>query len=155
VVDLVADQADVVLGAPAGEGGELVGADHRAGGVGRRREDQPGERAAVGDDRIEGVRGRLEPGLGADRHLDRLDVECQQHVAVGGVAGPHHRHPVAGIERGQEHEDERARRAGGDGHRGGVDVEAVPAAVVRGDRGAELDQAQRAGVAERVATGVE
>ena len=127
VVDLVADQPHQVLLAPAGDRGELVGRHHRAGGVGGRRDDEAGDHPL---DRRELCDGRLEPGLGPAVDLDDLAAEGGEHVAVAGVAGTGHHHPVARLEGGQEGQQESARRTGGDDHVVEADVDPARPTVV-------------------------
>ncbi len=105
VVDLVADQAYAVLLAPRGQRSELVGQQHRAGRVGRGGDDQAVHGPGHGFELLD---GGLEPGPGPAVDLHHLDAERGEHVAVAGVAGPGHHHPVARLERGQERQQEPA-----------------------------------------------
>ena len=96
--------------------------------------------------------GRLEAGLGAGRDLDDLAAERAQHVAVAGVAGPRHRHPVAGLERREEGEQEAAAGAGRhDDLLGGRPSTPCVRWWCAGDRLAQLEDAGGGRVAERVA----
>ena len=81
VIDLVGDQADAALGAVARERGERGAVEHRPGGIGGARDDQPVE-AALG---VEQRGRRLEPGLRPGRDADRLDAERGKDVPVGRV----------------------------------------------------------------------
>jgi hypothetical protein len=70
--------------------------------IGRARDDQPGEIAAGG----RAVRLKWNgPGY---RYVDRHQVERQQDVAIGGIAGARERDAVAGIERSEEAQQKRA-----------------------------------------------
>jgi hypothetical protein len=61
---------------------------------------------------------RLRPAV----EFDDAAAEGLQRVAVCRVAGPAHRHRVAGVEGGEEERGEAARRAGRDDDLVGVDV---------------------------------
>ena len=95
-------------------------------------------------------RRRLEVAAGVHLDVDHLDAEGAEDVAVGRVAGARQRHPVAGVEGGEEGEHEGAGRAGGNDDPPPVDVDALPAAVVGGDGLAQRRVAESVGVAEPV-----
>ena len=154
VVDLVADEAHAVVGAPAGDRSELGAVDHRPGRVGGRGDDEARERP-VGLGGVEQSRGGLVARVRTAVDLDDLAAERGEDVAVGRVAGPGERDPVTGLEGREEGEDEPAGRTGRDRHSRRVDLEAVPPPVVRGELGAQLADAQRRRVRERSARGVD
>ena len=154
VVDLVRDEPHTAFLAPAGELGELVGADHRARGIGRGGEHEPRDRA-LRERRLQvGDRG-LVAGAGVDVHVHHLHPERREDVAVRRIAGARQEHAVSRGERREEAEHERPRGARGDRDLLGAHVEPVPAAVVAGDGGPQLRQAQRRGVGEGTAGGVD
>ena len=95
VVDLVADQPHSACLAPFRDGIELVGQQHRPGRVGRGGDHQPGDRAGQC---VQLEHRRLEPRLGATVDLDDLAAEGPQDVAIAGVTGSGHHHPVAHLE---------------------------------------------------------
>ena len=147
VVDLVADELHAVVRAPVRERGQLGGVEHGAGRVGRAGDHQPLHRL------VEGLEHRdrgLVAGLRPARQLDDLAAQRREDVAVAGVAGAGHGHAVARVERREEGQQEAAGAAGGHHDVLGGDVEAVGAAVVPGDRGAQRRDAQRDGVAEHL-----
>ena len=82
------------------------------------------------------------------RDLDDLTAERRQDVAVARVAGTRDRHPVAHVEACEEHQEESARRAGGDHHLVGVDREPASELIGARDRGAQFGDAKRDGVTE-------
>lgn len=133
VVDLVADQSHVACPAPFRERGQFGAIEHGARWVRRGGDDESREFAVSRHCRIEQCRRRLVPGVDTGRDLDHLDAERGQDVAVGRVARTRERDTIAGVERGEEHELERARRSRGDGNAPGVDLDPVPGAVVAGD----------------------
>ena len=154
VVDLIADQEDVVALAPAGDRGQFRGGDDRSRRVGRRGEDQPGGRAAVplrpvGEHR----EGRLEANLRTALEFDGLNAQSLESVAVSRVARPGHQHDVTDIEGGNEQRGEGGRRAGR--HRDGrrVNGERIHVRVVRGDCLPERRDAGGVGVAEDLPAG--
>ena len=114
VVDLVADQPDPALLAPARDRGQLgrAAASCRSGWPATRRPGRapgPGTAAScstVGWNRVSGPQSISTTST----------AQCRKHVAVAGVARPGHHHAVAGLERGQEREQEAARGAGGHHH---------------------------------------
>ena len=88
-------------------------------------------------------------GRGLDHH--RRHAERGQDVEIGRVERRGHRHAVAGIERREEGERERAR--GADGDRDALDGQrrAVPVPAMRRDALAQAAPAERLGVAHRLA----
>ena len=88
--------------------------------------------------------------LGRDRParrragLDRTGIaaERREDVAVGRIAGHRDRDPVAGLEQAEKGEDEAARRAGGDDHPLGIDIEPIGFRVVAGDARAQRRDAR-------------
>lgn len=93
VVDLVRDEPHTAFLAPAGEFGELGGADHRARGIGRGGEHEPRDRA-LRERRLQvGDRG-LVAGAGVDVHVHHLHPERREDVAVRRIAGARQEHAV-------------------------------------------------------------
>ena len=144
MVDLVRDQADAAITAIAGQPGEVGGADHRSGRVGRARDDQPVESAQIGEE----LGCRLVMGVLADFDQHRLDVERRQDVAIGRVPRDREPHSVAGLEGGEKGKLERGRRAGRDDDLGGVDGDAVLGLVVAGNRLPQRRDTERIGIAD-------
>ncbi len=130
MIDLVRDQADAAVTAKAGEPRQIGGGDHRAGRIGRAGDDQAVERPRFGEEF--GV--RLIVGVFADLDQHRLDPECCEDVAVGGIARGGERHPVARLERGEKSQLEGGRRTGRDDDLAGIDGDTVLRAVMSGDR---------------------
>ena len=94
-----------------GQGREILLAEHGAGRVGGAGQHEAVQRPVDGRE----LPGRgLEAGRGVDRDRHHLDVERPQDVAVGRIARHRHGDPVAGIEGGEEAQDEGARGAGRD-----------------------------------------
>ena len=145
VVDLVHDEADGPLAAEGGQGRKILLAEHGAGRVGGARQHEAVQRPVDGRELPD---GGLEPGRGVDRDRHHLDVERSQDVAVGRIARHRHGDPVAGIEGGEEAQDEGARGAGRDRDAGGIDLLPVPLAIVAGDAAPQGRQAQGLGIAE-------
>jgi hypothetical protein len=148
VIDLVDHQPCAAGAAGGGEAAQVGLAQHRTGRVGRARDDEAVKRLVQGGHR---GRGGLEPGRGVDRHRDDVDVEGLEDVAVGRVARLRHRDPVAGVEGGQERQDERARGPRRDRHALRRDLEPVPLPVVPRDSLTQHRQAQGLRVAEAAA----
>jgi hypothetical protein len=89
--------------------------------------------------------------LGSCGQLDRHQVERRQDVAIGRIGGCGQRHPVARLEGGKEGKQKGARRAGSDDDARRVEGDAIAPQVMRGDRLAKCRQAERIGIAERLA----
>jgi len=151
VIDLVADEPHVVAAAPGRQRGELVGVDHRAGGVGGRCDDEARDRARLGHDRVQHLGPGLESHVRAAVQLHDVAAERAQDVPVGGVSGPGERDAIAVIERRQEREQEGARRARRDRDLLRIHLQPVPARVVGGDRLPQGPDAEGRRVAERLA----
>ena len=154
VIDLVADQAHAVGVAEPRQRRQLVRVQRGAGRVARARHDQPvrqalrrvGHRLQQGDARLV---ARVRPRL--DHH--RAHTQRMQNVVVGRVVRAGHGDAVAGIERGQERQQEPARRPGGDHDPRRRHRHAVGRAAMRRDPLAQRRKPERLGVAERQATG--
>ena len=145
VVDLVADQPDAFRLAPRSDRREFLGWNHRPGRVGGARHDHAlHRRIQVG----EHLGRRLEPGIRSAGHLDDLTAQRRQDVAVAGIAGAGDGHSVADVEARKERQQESTARPGGDHDLVGVDDEPVAFLVGACDRGTQLGDAQRHGVAE-------
>ena len=91
----------------------------------------------------------LEAILGAGLDLHGRERERAQDLAVGRVARRAEPHARARVEQRREGQHEARRGTRGDDHPGGVEVDAVPLAVVARDARAQRGQAERHGVAER------
>ena len=151
MVDLVADQLDAAAFAVRRQRGQVVRGQHGAGRVGGAGDDQAVDAPVNLAELLQHRHGRLVPGLRAARQLDDLAAQRREDVAVAGVAGAGHRDAVADVEGREEREQEAAGRARGHDHVVRGDGQAVGVAVVRGDAGPQLGQAERDGVAEHVA----
>ncbi len=136
-----------MLVAPTRNCGQLVGFDDRAGGVGRARDDEP--RGRLGQF-LEHRDGWLESRALQAVELDDAAAQRRQRVSIRRIARPGHDDGVPRVERSEEQQRERARRAGGDHHVVGVDGDAVPRAVILGDRATQRQNPQRLGVPEQV-----
>lgn len=111
MVHLVADQSDAVGVAPPGDGGQFRRRDDGAGRVGGAGDDHPlHRRVEFGEHPDRG----LEPGLFVALDLDDLTAQRREDVAVTRVAGAGDGHPVAGVEAGQEGEQETTGGPGGE-----------------------------------------
>ena len=100
--------------------------------------------------RVEHVDGRLEPRLGAAVEFDDAAAERGERVAVGGIAGPRQHYRVARVECGEEDQRERAGRPRGDDDVVRADVDPGRDAMMLGDGLAQLEDAERLGVAEHL-----
>ena len=145
LVDLVRDDPDAVLDGPAPDGLDLRGRRDGTGGIGRRAPDQRlGARRAGGlelldRDPVALVLGRHDVDRHATGKLDRL--------GVGGPVRRREQDLVAGVEDRGEGGVDRLLAAVGDQDLAGVDGPAAVPSRLAGDRGLELKQATRRGVA--------
>ena len=147
MIHLVADQPNTLGITPTRDGGQLCRVDHRAGWIGRAgHDDALHGRIELG----EHLHGRLEPDLRTALDLDHLTAQCGENVAVTGIAGTGDRHPVAGIEAGQEGEEEATGGASGQHDVIGSDGDAVLGRIGFGDRLPKFGQTQGDGVAQLV-----
>ena len=128
------------------QGLELLRLEHGPGRIGRAREHQAVDRRRHGGQLLDRER---EAGLRPEPEPDDLDAERPQDVLVRRERGLGHDHAVAGIEGGEEAEDEGAGCADRDRHLRGVDLEVVGRTIVRSDRPPQRRPAERFGVAER------
>src|SRR3546814_11124927 len=85
------------------------------------------------------------------RQQQRLDAERREDVAVGRIARRRQRDAIAGIEGGEEGDEEAGRGAGGHHDAARIEVVAVPLAIVAGDAPAPRPPAHGIGVADEVA----
>ncbi len=131
--------------APRGQRRQLRRRQHAARRVRRTGHDQPRDLAAQ---RVEQRRRRLKPRFDLRRDTDRHDIERLQDIAIRRVAGIGERHLVAGIERGEETEQERARRAGGDNDALDRHIDAVFVLVMTRDARAQHRHAEGFGIAQ-------
>src|SRR3546814_7624572 len=67
------------------------------------------------------------------RQQQRLDAERREDVAVGRIARRRQRDAIAGIEGGEEGDEEAGRGAGGHHDAARIEVVAVPLAIVRSE----------------------
>ena len=127
----VANRDRVVARAEIGNQRELVGADHRAGRVERRIEDdQPRPRARHSRERLGGDAplGRFEPH-------EPCDAPCPLYERqIGVVERLEHHHFVARRDQREDRRGERLGRARGYDHLARIEVEPLMDAVMRGDR---------------------
>jgi hypothetical protein len=144
VIDLVRDDPDAAIPAPARQPLQLGPAQHSAGRVRGAREHEPMDRPL---DALEQLGCGLEAGRERGRHRHDLDVEGLEDVAIGRIAGLGHDDAVPGVERGQEGQDEGARGTHGQRDPRRVDLPAVSAAIMLTDPSAQGRQAERLGVA--------
>ena len=141
VVDLVGDHP----GAEAAEGGQPLRAQHGAGRVGRRvDEDALGPRGEAGRHR---VRPELEGVRLLHRHVDRHAARELHELRIAGVVGVGEDHLVARVDQRAEEQQHRGR-----GARGHQDLvrryrHAVAGVVVLGDRLAQRQDPEGVGVA--------
>ena len=82
VVDLVDDQLSLALAHEVGDVGQFGGAEHGAGGIGRRGEEGAG--GPFVPVLLQVLAGRLEIAGGADRDADRNAFEGAHEMAVAG-----------------------------------------------------------------------
>ena len=140
LVDLVGHGEEVVLEADPGDGVELAGREDPAGRVvGRVQEDEAGLRADGGGQGV-GVEGEVGGAQGDD---PALGAGHGDGGGVGVVIGLEGDDLVARLAQPEHGGGDRLRGAHGDDDLGvGVVVEAVPAALMLGDRLAQRRQAR-------------
>ena len=89
--------------------------------------------AGAGSSPGERFGGELEARLGPAGDLHRRHVQRLQRVAVGDIARPRQRHPVAGRKAGAQGEHQGRRRAAGQDELVRQDLDAVGLAIVAGE----------------------
>ena len=147
MVHLVANELNALGVAPARDRGQLGRREHGSGRIRRAGDDDSADRRVEGGEHLD---GRLEPCLRTALDLDNLTTQCRKDVAIAGIARARDRHPVPGVEAGQESEQETSGGSGGDHHVVGGHVEPVVRSVGAGDRGAQFLGAQCHGVPELI-----
>ena len=147
MVHLVANELNALGVAPARDRGQFGRREHGSGRIRRAGDDDSTDGWIEGGEHLD---RRLEPCLRSAFDLDDLAAQGRQDVAIAGIARARDRHPVPGVEAGQESEQETPGGSGGDHHVGGGHVEAVVRRVGVGDRGAQFLDAQCHGVPELI-----
>ena len=104
VVDLVADHRSRARRTTR-DGGQFVGRSIVPVGLAGQAITSPSRRARASGSSSAAVGWKRVSG---PQSISTTRSPAPQHVAVGGVARPRQRHPVAGLERGQEHQQEPA-----------------------------------------------
>lgn len=108
----------------------LLRRDDRAGGIGGAGEDQAVRRGVEPFDR---GGGDLEPLRLAAADLDRLEMQRLHRVAIGDIARPGERHPLAGREQAGQRQHQRGRGTAGEDHLLGIDRRTLRLGIVARD----------------------
>ncbi len=147
VIDLVGDVPEPEPATFCCDRGNRLGRHDHAGRVRRAHRQDTGQRL-LGMGLRDQLRRQREARLRPDFDGNRLQPQRDQDVAVGRIARSGDRDAIAGLETGEEGEDEAARGSGRDHDALGRQLDAIGITVMPGDALAQRIGPQRLGVAD-------